>query len=449
MKKFEKFYFEKFDFDKEKLKAKFYYSFDKQEFFEEIIDFSSVFFEIKNFDEFLLNNLLFSLHIALWISYYKLYPTEILVVKSWFLDDYQIRFWKKFYTNWLWEFLIKNNINFEKLINFENSKNIKNKNIKFVKNVLEEKKIIKNRKSLLMWGWWKDSIVSSILLEEEKTDFDTFVFWKIDKVKQESLDVLWKKTLLVKRKLSDNLFILNEKWYYNWHVPITWIIAFVSIVSAYLYWFDDIILSNEKSTSEENTVWKWLKINHQYSKSLEFENDFWDYLEKYLTKNIKYFSKLRKFYEYKIAEIFSKKAKKYFKVFSSCNKNFKINWKIQEKKWCCNCEKCSFVYLILSWFLDENELLDIFWKNLFENKKLLKTFEELIWLSNIKPFECVWTYDESFLSIYKVLEKYNNKIKSWEIEKKPYILEVLEEKILEKSKSINLKKIEEKLTNIY
>jgi hypothetical protein len=29
-------------------------------------------------------------------------------------------------------------------------------------------------------------------------------------------------------------------------------------------------------------------------------------------------------YEYKIAEIFSKKAKNYFTSFSSCNNNFKI-----------------------------------------------------------------------------------------------------------------------------
>ena len=34
--------------------------------------------------------------------------------------------------------------------------------------------------------------------------------------------------------------------YYNWHVPITWIIAFVSIISSYIYDFKNIVLSNEK-----------------------------------------------------------------------------------------------------------------------------------------------------------------------------------------------------------
>jgi hypothetical protein len=41
MKQFNKFYFEKYEFDKKTLKASFYYSFDKEVFFEEIIDFSS------------------------------------------------------------------------------------------------------------------------------------------------------------------------------------------------------------------------------------------------------------------------------------------------------------------------------------------------------------------------------------------------------------------------
>jgi len=43
-----------------------------------------------------------------------------------------------------------------------------------------------------------------------------------------------------------------------------------------------------------------------------------------MTANVKYFSFLRPFYELKIAELFAKYGKKYFKEFSSCNTNFKI-----------------------------------------------------------------------------------------------------------------------------
>jgi hypothetical protein len=39
---------------------------------------------------------------------------------------------------------------------------------------------------------------------------------------------------------------------------------------------------------------------------LEFEKDFSEYVEKYISSQLKYFSLLRAFYELKIAEIFSK-----------------------------------------------------------------------------------------------------------------------------------------------
>jgi len=66
MKVFKEFIFEKFDFDKIKLKARFFYSFDNLEFFEEIIDFNNSEFDlIENIDEKIINNILFHLHIAL------------------------------------------------------------------------------------------------------------------------------------------------------------------------------------------------------------------------------------------------------------------------------------------------------------------------------------------------------------------------------------------------
>jgi hypothetical protein len=64
-------------------------------------------------------------------------------------------------------------------------------------------------------------------------------------------------------------------------------------------------------------------------------------------------------YEYKIASIFSEQ-NKFFKDFSSCNRNFVITKEKQKKLWCCECEKCSFVFLILSPFLEEKELINIF-----------------------------------------------------------------------------------------
>jgi hypothetical protein len=167
--------------------------------------------------------------------------------------------------------------------------------------------------------------------------------------------------MLIKRMMSQNLFKLNDEQYYNGHVPITGIIAFVLYTSAYLYNYKYIVMSNELSANDGNFSWEGFEINHQYSKSLEFEKDLQAYMNGYVTYQISYFSLLRGMYEYKIAELFSKKCKKYFKTFASCNKNFFItSQKNHNGNWCLKCEKCVFVYLILAAHIDKKHMIKIF-----------------------------------------------------------------------------------------
>lgn len=435
MKKFSKFYFKSFDFDINSFKAKFYYCFDNEKFFEEIIDFNSNVFEIrKDLDKKIIENMLFHIHIALWISYYKLYPTKKIIVESGFLDDYQINFWNKFYINWLWEFFYKNKINPNWLINFINKNEKKYKKYNF---------LVDNKSLVAIW-WWKDSIVTIEILKKQKIDFDLVVFWKIDKLKQYTSNVSEKKILNIKRQLSQNLFELNNIWYYNWHIPITWIIAFVLQFSCYLYKYKNIILSNERSANFENTIWKWIKINHQYSKSLEFEKDFFQYVNKYISSDLKYFSILRWLYETKIAELFSELWKKYFKYFSSCNNNFKINNLPIEKTvfWCNNCPKCIFVFIILRPYITKNEMFEIFWEDLYERDDLENLFRKLLWISWIKPFECVWEAEEVLYSMYLAYKNiYINSV--------PYILKIFEKEILINLNQDKIKNIQKKLVTIY
>lgn len=431
---FESFYFENFSFDAQKLIATFSYSFDQIYFFEEEIDFSGESFHLReNLDFEVINNFLFSLHIALWISYYKAFPTKNLYIKSWFLDNEQIVFWQKFYKNWLWEFLFKNEIDPTNLFNFIN---------------LSQKKYLKKEfsqkeKILIPIWWWKDSLVSISLFEKANLDFDIYVFWKIDSIKQNCANILWKNILLTKRKISSNLLELNKLWNYNWHVPITWIIAFVMVFIWYLYDYKYLVLSNEKSSNVWNTFWKWFEINHQWSKSLEFEKDFSNYMQKNLTNNIYYFSILRWFYEVKIWEIFANNCKKYFQVFSSCNNNFhidetkRLSWKI----WCLNCPKCAFVFSILRPYLSDKEVLEIFWEDLFYKKELEKTFLELLWIDWIKPFECVWEVEEVVYCFYKSLDFYDDK-------NMPNILKIFKKEIYLKNDIWFFKKLEKKLVSI-
>ena len=148
-----------------------------------------------------------------------------------------------------------------------------------------------------------------------------------------------------------------------------------------------IIVSNEDSSNEGNV--KGTNVNHQYSKSLEFENDFRCYTNNYFNKNIEYFSLLRPLLEIQIAKIFSKYPK-YFNLFRSCN----LSSKHTGTNWCCNCPKCLFIFIILSPYIDIDTLTKVFSSNLLDRTDMEKDFIELLGLSTNKPFECVGTYEE-------------------------------------------------------
>ena len=82
----------------------------------------------------------------------------------------------------------------------------------------------------------------------------------------------------MQRMMDPKLFDMNQQGYYNGHVPISGVIAFVLVTAAYLYDYTYIIMSNEKSANEGNTVLDGIEINHQRSKSYEFESDFNEYI---------------------------------------------------------------------------------------------------------------------------------------------------------------------------
>ncbi|MDD4530017.1 MAG: hypothetical protein PHO80_00485 [Candidatus Gracilibacteria bacterium] len=435
MKSFEKFYFKGFDFNKAEFRANFYYSFDDEVNFTETIDFNCVLFEIrKNLDDEILNNLLFHLSIALGISYYKLYPTKDLVVESGKLDDFQIKFWQKMYLNGLSEFLYRNKISPKGLFNFVNSSEKEYKKIDFET----------NPRALLAIGGGKDSLVSSELLRESGIDFTLITFGKDYLLHQATEKAVGKNRILIKRQISPNLFELSAN-YYNGHVPITGIIAFVLEVVAYLYDYKYIVLSNERSANYGNTTREGIKINHQYSKSLEFEKDLEEFVEKYISSEVKYFSLLRGMYEVKIAQIFSK-YKQYFNVFSSCNNNFKIieSNKTTKDRWCLNCPKCAFVYTILRSYLTNDETIEIFGKEMFEDLTQEQVFRDLLGISGIKPFECVGTNEEVILSMKLSFDKFKKEGKTI-----PFILKIFEKEVLSKMHNEDFENLSEKLLKVY
>lgn len=244
--------------------------------------------------------------------------------------------------------------------------------------------------------------------------------------------------------MDPQLFAMNEQGYYNGHVPISGIIAFVLTTAAYLYDYRYVIMSNEKSANEGNTFMDGIEINHQRSKSYQFESDFSLYLKRYISPNLAYFSLLRGMYEIMIARIFSKHPE-YFDIFSSCNNNFKIieTNKTTDHRRCGHCPKCAFVYSTLRPFISDEDTQKIFGQELYNNAALIPLYKELLGIDGIKPFECVGTNEEVTYAMYLYYE--NIKTRS----SLPPIIELFKTEVLPTLSPDDLAMLKEKLLTIY
>ncbi len=191
--------------------------------------------------------------------------------------------------------------------------------------------------------------------------------------------------ILLHREIAPELLDLNRQGYLNGHTPFSAMLAFYTPLLSAVTGIRDVALSNESSANEPTIPGTY--INHQYSKSLEFEEEFRSYVDRYMNGCNHYYSYLRSFSELQIAEKFATHPQ-YFKAFKSCNVGSK------ENRWCCRCPKCLFSYIILSPFIDDATMVEIFGEDLLNNQDLEGYFDELSGLSKNKPFECVGTIGE-------------------------------------------------------
>ena len=347
----------------------------------------------KSIDTFYAKNMAFNIGMIELISYWKCCCSPKIIVKCGFLDNNQINFWKKIYFYGLGELFFTNNIktDIESFVNIEYLKNDNEFNYKVIEDESDG--------YIVPIGGGKDSVVTLETLKINKNrDFALIINPKpVTRKCAEIAGLADNNIIEVYRSIDKRLIDLNSKGFINGHTPFSAMLAFVSYFVAYLLSKKYIALSNENSANESNVVGE--KINHQYSKSFEFECDFENYASNYLKAPVKYFSFLRPLNELQIAKIFSKH-EKYHLTFKSCN----VGSKEKDWIWCCNCAKCLFAYIILSPFLYKTKLVNIFGEDLFEKESLLETFIELTGNGKTKPFDCVGTYEEVNFAISKTIE---------------------------------------------
>lgn len=377
---FKQFIFEAYDWNIDAKTLTLRYACDDSLHFTEKYHFD---FELTNeIDSDALRKAFELLFFVAGVSYYKAYIPPEIVISSGVVDEPTSGFLQRTYQQGLGEFFFVNNLDPHATINFPVNSAGQGSASR-----------VDNEGLLIGLGGGKDSLVTVEFLRDQPK----VATWSLNHRKQLQplVDRVGLPHFWVEREWDKQLLELNAKGAYNGHVPISAIFACVGVIVALLSGYRDVVVSNESSANEPTLQYQGVNINHQYSKSLAYEQDFQAVLSSFMTGGISYFSFLRPLTEVRIAALFARDGfDKYKEVFSSCNKAFTHD--SEGLFWDGTCPKCAFVFLALTPFIAREKIENLFsGKNLLLDPELESTYKQLLGIEGDKPLECVGEIKES------------------------------------------------------
>jgi len=249
----------------------------------------------------------------------------------------------------------------------------------------------RHRRALVPFGGGIDSIVT---VEQIRPRADVALFVvsrpadRFDAIEQPAA-VTGLPIVRAEREIDPQLLRSAELGFLNGHVPVTGILSAIAVLSAVLEDRDAVVMSNEWSASIPTLEHAGRPVNHQFSKSEEFEASFREILSQNQAPLPEYFSWLRDRTELWVGQEFAALTR-YHDSFRSCNKAFYTDPARRYTHWCGQCDKCCFIDLILAPFLPEQVLRRIFavTGEPLGDPSLAARFRSLLG-AGAKPFECV------------------------------------------------------------
>ena len=341
-----------------------------------------------------LDCLVFNIGMIELISYWKCYCPPLVRIEPYRLSNEEIDFWKEVYFNGLGEFFYTNGISATKEDFMEIRSEGENR-MPICSGLFWDKDAAFDN-HIVPIGGGKDSVVTLEVLGGGKDSVGSDMHRRplplimnprgatIDCVKRAGYEL--DDVIVIKRTIDPRLLELNKQGALNGHTPFSAMLAFYCLLASALTGSRERIALSNESSANESTV-AGTSVNHQYSKTMGFENDFRNYVRRFINEKFNYYSFLRPLTELQIAMLFSRYGH-YYDVFKSCNAGSK------EDIWCGKCAKCLFAYIILSPFIEPERLNAIFGKNMLDDESLRLEFDQLTGNAETKPFECVGTVSE-------------------------------------------------------
>lgn len=199
----------------------------------------------------------------------------------------------------------------------------------------------------------------------------------------------------VRRRLDPLLGERTRAGGLNGHVPVTAINSAISTLVAVLGGFDPVVFANERSADEETLTVHGARVNHQYSKSYEFERLFAAAAGEL---GVGYFSLTRQLSELATVAAVANLPELRGQILS-CNRSYTqahLGFRdggAATQRWCLHCDKCLFTFLCFAVFLTPREAGEMFGGDPLADLSLVDGFRRL-WATE-KPFDCVGERAES------------------------------------------------------
>lgn len=331
----------------------------------------------------------------LGINYWCAFPTKNIHIEGFSLTREQAQFWNSLYLNGLAEFFFDMKMDFNDLIGFPYDKSL---------TTPQPARFERPHRALLLNGAGKDSILSAEMLKAEGTLFDFFAFAPTPAHKKIA-SLVGAKTVTVTRRRDPFLDAVMAWLPISNAYPSVSTFTFVAALLAELLGYNSIVFSNERSADFGNTTFRGLPVNHQWCKSSEAEKLINDYIQNFITPDIKTSSLLRKFSELEIVRRFVQYPQ-YLSQVTSCNAYFWLSpperFFLSRTKayWCKSCPKCVFLFACYAAFLPKEEVVKMFGADLYNRKRLLKLERRILGIEGFKPLDCVGEPEEMILAMH-------------------------------------------------
>jgi hypothetical protein len=232
------------------------------------------------------------------VSYYKTTAAPVIELVSSATSAHERAFLLNYYIHGLGEFAYRNGLTLGNLtINGPESHGAKSADY-----------VAAPGRPLIPFGGGIDSIVTVNALAQLEMDSTLCIVHPTDQrfaPIEAAAAVTGLPITYIARELDPQVRRSDELGFFNGHVPITAVVTAACLVAAVLQKRDAVVLSNEWSASIPTLIVDGQPVNHQWSKSGEFEQDFARMVLESLGSHISVFSYLRPRSELWVAQQFA------------------------------------------------------------------------------------------------------------------------------------------------